>query len=390
MSFLDRPTMPQDLQQILTAHRETGSEAAPITLDRKQKILVTLVVVGALFIAGLGFVGSYNAVSALAAAEHFGSFSNKFPIGVDVGIGVFLALDLVLAGLRMPYPVLRPAAWFLTAATILFNASASGDWLGAGMHAVIPLQFIVVIEAGRHAVVRIANLKAHKHIESPPIMRWILSPVPTFRIWRRMRLWQLPSYETVIAIERERRVFRTRLKHRYGQQWRTAVSEVERLALELSRYGVSVADAYALYEADKAMEDTARTSAGAPGQQPADDTRTSVSTSADTPDKASADNTPDSLTDSNVVPMSAPRTTHRPRPKSARTTSVGHDGTTLSGHVRECLSSGITDTDTILKSARDKFGPDTKRETVRRLVSRHTPDGDSDISDRDQLTGTDN
>lgn len=389
MSSLDRPTMPQDLQQLLSSHRETGSDAAPITLDRKQKILITLVVVGALFIAGLGFIGSYNAVSALAVREHFGSFANKFPIGVDVGIGVFLALDLVLAGLRMPYPVLRPAAWFLTAATILFNASASGDWLGAGMHAVIPLQFIVVIEAGRHAVVRIANLKAHKHIESPPIMRWILSPVPTFRIWRRMRLWQLPSYETVISIERERRVFRTRLKHRYGQKWETALSEVERLALELSRYGVSVTDAYALYEADKAKEDAARTPVPEPGQLSADNTRTSMSTSTDTPDTANPDTTADSSQDSNVVPMSAPRTTHRPRPKSARTTSLGHDGMTLSGHVRECLASGITDTDTILKSARDKFGPDTKRETVRRLVSRHAPDGDTDIDDRDQLTGTD-
>jgi hypothetical protein len=59
--------------------------------------------------------------------------------------------------------------------------------------------------------------------------------------------------------------------------------------------------------------------------------------------------------------------------------------------VRDRIANGITDTDTILLSARDKFGADTKRETVRRLVSRHLPDGEgeSDTEDADR-TGTDN
>ena len=249
-----RPATPSTGPQLPAPRQEDNSEDTPVKLDRKQKTLITLVVVGSIFIAGLGFIGSYSAVSALAAREHFGSFSGKFPIGVDVGIGVFLALDLVLAGLRMPYPLLRPSAWFLTAATILFNASASGDLLGAGMHAVIPLQFVVVIEAGRHAVVRIADLKAHKFIESPPFMRWILSPLPTFRIWRRMRLWQLTSYTEVIVLERERQIFRTRMRRQYGRLWRSKATDSEYLAWLLARYGTPVQETLADHQ--NAVQDT--------------------------------------------------------------------------------------------------------------------------------------
>lgn len=235
-------------------------------LSRTQKILVGIVVTGGILIAGIGFAGSYAAVSALAQAKHFGAFSRWFPIGVDAGIAVQLSLDLLLTGLRIPYPVIRYVAWLLTVGTIVFNAASSlGDPLAMGMHAVIPVLFISVIEAARHAVGRIADITANRLIESPPLIRWIIDPLGTFRIWRRMRLWQLASYNEVIAQQREVAAFRTKLRARHGWLYRSKISDGESLALRLARFGtpVAVSLAQSEVEAEAARETEAKLAAEA-------------------------------------------------------------------------------------------------------------------------------
>lgn len=65
---------------------------AAMQLTRTHRILIALVVAGAVIIAGIGFVGSYAAVRELAQEKGFGSFSTVFPIGIDAGICVLLAL----------------------------------------------------------------------------------------------------------------------------------------------------------------------------------------------------------------------------------------------------------------------------------------------------------
>lgn len=242
----------QDIRGILAAPTAMPEKTTdrPI-LTRSQKQLVGVVATGALIIAGLGFAGSYTAVAALAATKHFGWYAHGFPVGVDAGIVVFLALDLLLTGLRMPFPLLRPAAWLLTAATIGFNASVAwGDWLAVGMHAVTPALFVVIVEAARHAVGRIANIEADRHIESPPVIRWILAPVPTYRIWRRMRLWHLTSYTAVIEQQKELKVYRARLRSDYGRRYRRDAPADKLLVFELARFGTSVSEALAAPEAE--------------------------------------------------------------------------------------------------------------------------------------------
>ncbi|MGW9025371.1 DUF2637 domain-containing protein [Streptomyces sp. NPDC055722] len=97
--------------------------AAPLQLTRTHRILVGVVVSGAVIIAGIGFAGSYAAVRTLALKKGFGDFSYVFPIGIDAGICVLLALDLLLTWIRIPFPLLRQMAWLLTAA-IAFNGAA--------------------------------------------------------------------------------------------------------------------------------------------------------------------------------------------------------------------------------------------------------------------------
>ncbi|MFI0821470.1 DUF2637 domain-containing protein [Streptomyces sp. NPDC021098] len=240
-------------------------------LTRTHRILIGVVVTGAVLIAAIGFAGSYSAVRDLAEKKGFGAFSNVFPIGIDAGICVLLALDLLLTWIRIPFPLLRQTAWMLTAATIAFNGAAAWpDPIGVGMHAVIPVLFVVSVEAARHAIGRIADITADRHMESVRIVRWLLAPIPTFRLWRRMKLWELRSYDEVIQLEQDRLVYQTRLQARYGRQWRRKAPVEALMPLRLARYGVPLSDtAPAGLEAAgleaNAFSPAALPSGGAPG-----------------------------------------------------------------------------------------------------------------------------
>ncbi|MFD0354847.1 DUF2637 domain-containing protein [Streptomyces sp. NPDC127110] len=212
---------------------------AAMQLTRTHRILIGVVVAGAVVIAAIGFAGSYAAVRALALKKGFGSFSLVFPIGIDAGICVLLALDLLLTWIRIPFPLLRQTAWLLTAATIAFNGAAAWpDPLGVGMHAVIPVLFVVTVEAARHAVGRIADITADRHMEGVRITRWLLSPVPTFKLWRRMKLWELRSYEQAVGMEQDRLIYQARLQARYGRAWRRKAPVEALMPLRLARIGV--------------------------------------------------------------------------------------------------------------------------------------------------------
>ncbi|MFE7774442.1 DUF2637 domain-containing protein [Streptomyces sp. NPDC057445] len=216
---------------------------AAMQLTRTHRILIGVVVAGAVVIAAIGFAGSYAAVRELAEKKGFGDFSVVFPIGIDAGICVLLALDLLLTWIRIPFPLLRQTAWLLTAATIAFNGAAAWpDPLGVGMHAVIPVLFVVAVEAARHAVGRIADITADKHMEGVRLTRWLLSPVPTFRLWRRMKLWELRSYEQVIKLEQDRLIYQARLQARFGRAWRRKAPVESLMPLRLAKYGVPLAE----------------------------------------------------------------------------------------------------------------------------------------------------
>ncbi|GAA2599089.1 DUF2637 domain-containing protein [Streptomyces tubercidicus] len=211
-------------------------------LTRTHRILIGVVIAGAALIAAIGFTGSYTAVRELAEKKGFGAFSAVFPIGIDAGIVVLLALDLLLTWIRIPFPLLRQTAWLLTAATIAFNGAAAWpDALGVGMHAVIPLLFVVAVEAARHAIGRIADITADKHMEGVRLTRWLLAFPSTFRLWRRMKLWELRSYDQVIQLEQDRLVYQARLRARYGRAWRRRAPVDALMPLRLARYGVPLA-----------------------------------------------------------------------------------------------------------------------------------------------------
>lgn len=191
------------------------------TITTAHKWLIGGVVTGALTIASISFAGSYRAVRELAERKHFGDFAPFFPIGLDAGIVVLLALDFLLTWLRLPFAGLRPMAWLLTAATIAFNAAAAWpDPLGVAMHAVTPLMFVVVVEAARSAMCKIAAIDTGRRIEPVPLMRWLLSPRRSFGLFRRMHLWQIKTLDEAVALEQKSRMFAAEMRQEFGRRWK--------------------------------------------------------------------------------------------------------------------------------------------------------------------------
>ncbi|HZE34293.1 MAG TPA: DUF2637 domain-containing protein, partial [Actinoallomurus sp.] len=77
------------------------------------------------------------------------------------------------------------------------------------------------VEVGSHVVRTRAGLAAGTRMDSIRISRWMLAPVPTVRLWRRMVLWETRSYPAALARERDRVLALTGLKDTYGPiAWR--------------------------------------------------------------------------------------------------------------------------------------------------------------------------
>ncbi|WP_052391612.1 DUF2637 domain-containing protein [Streptomyces sp. NRRL B-24484] len=246
------PTQPVPVTAASTSVAAPTTSAAPAatsvtarrTLTRVDVLLLIILGAGAATVAGIGFAGSYNAVLHLAQRKGFGEFSRAFPIGVDAGIVVALAADLYLVRRGIVWPVLRPLAHVLTALTIWFNASSGQhsirqDPVAAAMHAVMPVLFVVAVEAARFLVVRTAEAEAGR--TGVPMKRWILAPAPTFKLWRRMQLWAIPTYAEAAGIEQDRVVYRAMLKRKYGSV-RRAPADAQ-LPLRMARHGLTVEQA---------------------------------------------------------------------------------------------------------------------------------------------------
>lgn len=231
--------------------RKQARPAKPgaVKLSMTHRALIVLIILGAAVIAAIGFTGSYGAVRDLAREKGFGDFADVLPIGVDAGIGVLLALDLLMTYLRMPLPMLRHAAWILTGATVWFNAAASWpDPIGVGLHMAMPVLFVIVVEAARHAIGRLAEIEAKEHTQTPKLIRWALAFRSTSRLWRRQHVWTVRDLNQAIEDEGQRLVYIRQLQAKYktrrartrkGAGWRQLATEIELMPLDLYDTGVA-------------------------------------------------------------------------------------------------------------------------------------------------------
>lgn len=244
-----------------------GGGRRRVVWTRGRRITFGIIGFGSLLIALTGFVGSYTAVRDLAEEKSFGWFATVFPLGIDIGIITMLALDLALTSVDLRYPLLRHIAWLLTVATVAFNAVSSyPDVLASVMHAAIPLLFIAITEAVRHAIAIATAREEGREEYALSLGRWLLAPWSTWLIWRSRKLWPstISSYEVALALYQEKLDYRRELRDAYGWRWRRKATREELRPLRRSRLGYAVRPAAELHrpQRDELDEQTAPTAPG--------------------------------------------------------------------------------------------------------------------------------
>lgn len=171
-------------------------------------------------LAAYGAVGSYETVSDLAAGAGM-PLPGLVPVGIDGGLIGVVALDLVLVWTGQPVGWLRQLARLLAVGTVAANVSAGWpDPVAVGLHSAAPIMLLVMVEAGRVVLLRRVGVAAGTARDRIPLGRWVLSPVRTWLLWRRMVLWRITSYPRALEVELSLRVAHARLRVRYGRRWK--------------------------------------------------------------------------------------------------------------------------------------------------------------------------
>jgi hypothetical protein len=127
----------------------------------------------------------------------------------------------------------RWVPWFLTGVTCWLNIAAGSSLSAKVAHGTMPLLWVVLSEVAAHVyAVRIGAVTGRR-MEKIRRSRWILAPVTTFALWRRMTLWEITSYSDALARERERQLARADLRELYGRRWRSRTDRRTRALLKL-------------------------------------------------------------------------------------------------------------------------------------------------------------
>lgn len=233
----------------------TGTDHSTAKLTGTQKWTAGAIVIAALALAGIGLYLSFEHVAEFAFEKlRFGTLGKGqlFAVGVDVGIMVMIAVDLLMAWLKRPISWIRYPVWLLTAATVVLNAASGApdgawkliDYVAAGAHGVVPVLFITVVELGRDAIDRVVRPEQAERA-SIPLLRWILAPIATARIFRRMRLWGVTSYPEMIRRDQQLIAYEQWLKRKHRGDISKA-SEDELLPMKMAPYGYTVDQALAM------------------------------------------------------------------------------------------------------------------------------------------------
>ncbi|MGW4690498.1 DUF2637 domain-containing protein [Streptomyces sp. NPDC004244] len=248
-----------------TGHTDPATVADPPAgsagAGRVSKVLAVAALVGMIPVAVIGFAASYTTVADKAAAAGFADWLAPWiPIGLDGAIIGFLALDLYMTRRRTPWPLLRFAAHGMTAATVVINAAAGAAVATAAegaaaevlpgpvrvfWHGLMPILFVVGVEAARRLIVHATQLEDGTAIDRIPLHRWALSPWRTPKLYREMRLANVRSYPEMVERKRALEGYRVWLKQELGGDLSRATDE-QLLPMTMASQGFSVEEALAL------------------------------------------------------------------------------------------------------------------------------------------------
>ncbi|MFI9104960.1 DUF2637 domain-containing protein [Streptomyces fildesensis] len=215
----------------MTTAPETVRPTVP-PLTGSETWLLGVVAVLAAGVGGLGLASSFEAVSGAGARWGFAS-PWMLPLGIDVAIPVFTAAFLLLIRTDMPLGWVRFVPWALTAVTCWLNVAAGHSLSAKIAHGTMPLMWVVLSEVAAHVYASRIGAVTGRRMEKIRRSRWLLAPLSTFALWRRMTLWEITSYSEVLGRERERLLARAELRERHGRRWRSRTPRRERVLLKL-------------------------------------------------------------------------------------------------------------------------------------------------------------
>ncbi|MGW0534203.1 DUF2637 domain-containing protein [Streptomyces sp. NPDC003032] len=209
---------------------ETKPQVPP--LSRPELWLLGAVAVLAAGVGGLGLASSFEAVSEAGARWGFAS-PWMLPVGIDTAIPVFTAAFLLLIRTDMPLGWVRFVPWALTGVTCWLNVAAGHSLSAKLAHGTMPLLWVVLSEVAAHVYASRIGAVTGRRMEKIRRSRWLLAPLSTFALWRRMTLWEVTSYSEALGRERERQLARAGLREQHGRRWRSKTPRPERVLLKL-------------------------------------------------------------------------------------------------------------------------------------------------------------
>ncbi|MFJ3655491.1 DUF2637 domain-containing protein [Streptomyces nigra] len=215
----------------MTTATETARSAVP-PLTKPEMGLAGLGALAAAGVGALGLIASFDAVSSAAARWGFGA-PWMLPVGIDVAIPVFTVANLLLIRMDMALAWVRFVPWALTLVTCGLNVAAGHTMWAKVAHGTMPLLWVVFSEIGAHVYAVRIGAATGRRMEKVRFSRWMLAPLSTFALWRRMTLWEITSYSEALKRERERQLARARLRERHGRRWRSKTPRPERVLLKL-------------------------------------------------------------------------------------------------------------------------------------------------------------
>lgn len=215
----------------MTTATEAVRPAVP-PLSRPERALLAAVALLGVGVGGLGLASSFDTVS--AAGAHWGFATPQIlPIGIDIAIPVFTAVNLLLIRMDMPLGWVRFVPWGLTGVTCWLNIAAGHSLSAKVAHGTMPLLWVVLSEVAAHVYASRIGAVTGRRMEKIRRSRWLLAPLSTFVLWRRMTLWEITSYGDALARERDRQLARADLRQRHGRRWRSKTPRRERVLLKL-------------------------------------------------------------------------------------------------------------------------------------------------------------
>ncbi|MEU6340671.1 DUF2637 domain-containing protein [Streptomyces sp. NPDC046977] len=201
-------------------------------LSGPERLLVAVTGLLGVGVGGVGLAMSFDTVSAAGARWGFAT-PEMLPLAIDLAIPVFTVVNLLLTRLDIALSWVRFVPWALTLVTCWLNIAAGHSVSAKIAHGTMPLLWVVLSEVVAHVYAARIGAVTGKRMEKIRRSRWLLAPVSTFVLWRRMTLWEITSYGDALARERERQLARADLRERHGRRWRSKTDRRTRVLLRL-------------------------------------------------------------------------------------------------------------------------------------------------------------